>query len=101
MPLPPGSSVREAQETVQLTERELLIYQAGQCFGAASALQQVAKTINDLSQKINAQAGAQQAEGQKLLDRALGKDLPPGAKAGTKLANRVLKAIGALVGDEA
>jgi len=87
------------EQAVQLTERELMIYQAGQSFGAAQALRQVAEQVNKLSQTINGQANAQAAAGQELLDRALGKPAKTqGDRAGAKLGHRIVKAVGALVG---
>lgn len=80
---------------VNLTPRELLIYQAGQSFGAAQALRQVAEQQNKLSQQVNAQAAKQAQAGQELLDRALAMD-PKAQKPG--VGRRVLKAVGALVG---
>lgn len=88
-------------ETVQLTERELLIYQAGQCFGAAQALRQAAEMMNDTSQKIALQAQNQGAAGQSLLDRALKKpEMSPSARAGERAAHRVVNAVRALLGDD-
>lgn len=92
---------REA-ETVQLTERELLIYQAGQSFGAAQALRQAAEMLNEWSQKLNLQAQNQGAAGQGFLDRALEKkpgQMSASGQAGARLAQRVVKAVNALVGD--
>jgi len=84
---------------VNLSPRELLIYQAGQAFGAAQALRQVAEQVNKLSQTVNGQATAQAQAGQKLLDQALAMvpKAPAGSADGT-LGRRVLKAVGALVG---
>lgn len=91
----------QGTETVQLTERELLIYQAGQSFGAAQALRQTAEMLNEWSQKLNVQAQSQAAAGQSFLDRALEKKpMSPSGQAGAKLANRIVKAIGALTGDD-
>jgi hypothetical protein len=101
--MPQSSALPNGQgETVQLTERELLIYQAGQSFGAAQALRQAAEMLNEWSQKLNVQAQNQAAAGQGFLDRALEKK--PGAisasgQAGARLAQRVAKAVNALVGD--
>lgn len=101
--MPQSSALPNGQgETVQLTERELLIYQAGQSFGAAQALRQAAEMLNEWSQKLNLQAQNQAAAGQGFLDRALEKK--PGAisasgQAGARLAQRVAKAVNALVGD--
>lgn len=101
----PGASgvpPREA-ETVQLTEREMLIYQAGQSFGAAQALRQVAELLNEQAQKIALQAQNQGAAGQGFLDRALEKkpgSMSASGQAGARLAKRVVKAVSALVGDD-
>lgn len=84
--------------TVKLSDRELTIYQAGQCFGAAQALRQAAEAANNLSQRLNEQAGKQVAEGQRLLDQAFGKTGQE--KQGGRLGRRVLKAVGALVGHD-
>jgi hypothetical protein len=89
-------------ETVQLTERELLIYQAGQSFGAAQALRQVAEMLNEHSQKLALQAQNQSSTGQALLDRALEQKpshMSASGQAGARLAQRVVKAVNALVGD--
>jgi hypothetical protein len=95
--LPNGSG-----ETVQLTERELLIYQAGQSFGAAQALRQIAEMLNEQAQKIALQAQNQATAGQSFLDRALEKkpsQMSASGQAGVRLAQRVVKAVNALVGD--
>lgn len=91
----PGTPTRT--DLVSMTEREVLIYQAGQCFGAAQALRQAAEAVNKLSQTLNAQAGKQAEAGNQLLDQALGKG--PSPRKGT-LGHRVLKAVTALAGAE-
>jgi hypothetical protein len=101
----PGTSTLPSREpeTVQLTEREMLIYQAGQSFGAAQALRQVAELLNEQSQKLNLQAQNQGAAGQGFLDRALEKkpsSISASGQAGARLAQRVVKAVNALVGDD-
>jgi len=86
-------------DAVNLSPRELLIYQAGQSFGAAQALRQVAEQVNKLSQTIAAQANQQAEHGNRLLDQALA--MAPktsGGQPGPALGRRVLKAVGALVG---
>jgi len=102
--MPQSSALPVGQgETVQLTERELLIYQAGQSFGAAQALRQAAEMLNEWSQKLNIQAQNQGAAGQGFLDRALEKKPAPlsvSGQAGARIANRVVKAVGALLGDD-
>lgn len=101
--MPQTSALPNGQgtETVQLTERELLIYKAGQSFGAAQTLRQTAEMLNEWSQKLNLQAQNQANAGQAFLDRALEKKpMSLSGRAGAKLANRVVNAIGALVGDD-
>lgn len=90
-----------AVDPVRLTPRELLIYQAGQAFGATQALRQVAEQLNKLSQTVNSQATLQAQSGQKSLDRALSIDLEkPSRLTVSKLVRRVSKAVGALVGKD-
>jgi len=86
--------------SVNLSERELLIYQAGQAFGAAQALRQSAEAVNGLSQKLNANATQQAKAGQELLDRALGIQAPKGqaTATGARLGTRVVRAAAALLG---
>jgi hypothetical protein len=101
--MPKSSALPNEQgETVQLTERELLIYQAGQSFGAAQALRQAAEMLNEWSQKLNLQAQNQATAGQRFLDRALEKKLGAvsvSGQVGVRLAQRVVKVVNALVGD--
>jgi len=102
MPQSSALPVGQGTERIQLTERELLIYQAGQSFGAAQALRQAAEMLNEWSQKLNQQAQVQANAGQDFLDQALSKkqaELSPSGRAGAKLANRVVKVIDALVGE--
>jgi hypothetical protein len=91
----PGTPTRT--DPVSLTERELLIYQAGQSFGAAQALRQAAEAVNKLAHTLNAQAAKQQEVGNQLLDQALGKGPNPKRP---PLCQRVLKAVNALAGAE-
>lgn len=82
---------------VELTAREIEIYQAGQCFGASQTLRQIAEQLNQLSQKLNSNAKLQAEAGQKFIDRAL--QNPPKASAGGKARRRLANAIEALLGD--
>lgn len=83
-------------EPVNLSQRELLIYQAGLSFGAAQALRQAAEQVAKLSQTIAAQANAQAAHGQEQLDKALALEQNPGKI--SPLANRAAKVFNALLG---
>lgn len=94
------SGVSSDSALVSLTEREQLLYQAGQCFGAAAALRQAAEAVNGISQRMAQQAQQQAEAGHRLLDQALGKDQPSSSgRAGAELGRRVVKAARALLGD--
>lgn len=94
------SGVSSDSAVVSLTEREQLLYQAGQCFGAAAALRQAAEAVNGISQRMAQQAQQQAEAGHRLLDQALGKDQPSSSgRAGAELGRRVVKAVRALLGD--
>ena len=92
-------------DSVNLTARELEIYNAGQSFGAAQALRQSAESLSQLALKFSGQADKQKQAGDELLDRALAKPtetkLSVSDPKGVKLSQRVVRAIGALLGEDA
>lgn len=92
-------------DSVNLTARELEIYNAGQSFGAAQALRQSAEALSQMALKFSGQADKQKQAGDELLDRALAKPVetkaPTSDPPGVKLGRRVANAIGALLGEDA